>query len=101
VLQLSRRTTLWQVVIPSALPSILIGLRYALMYSVFGLIIAEQLGSSNGLGYLIANAQIYAQFKELMAVAVIYAFFGVLANLIARGLERLLVPWAYTRKDRR
>ena len=81
------------VVFPLALPSILTGLRFALGVSVLALIAAEQINSSAGLGYLMIQAQTYQQADVLVVCIVIYAALGLLADVIVRVVERVLMPW--------
>ena len=46
-----------KVVFPSAVPSIITGMRLAATYSFLMLVISEMVGASSGLGYLIVNAR--------------------------------------------
>ena len=81
------------VVLPLALPSILTGLRFSLGVSVLVLIAAEQINTAAGLGYLLNAAQLYQQVDVIVICIAIYAVLGLGADLIVRGLERLLMPW--------
>lgn len=82
-----------EVIFPLALPSILTGLRFALGVSVLALLAAEQINTSKGLGALLLDAQTYQRVDVLMVVIVIYALLGLGADLLVRGLERVLMPW--------
>lgn len=82
-----------QVVLPLALPAILTGLRFALGVSVLVLIAAEQINTSAGLGYLLNAAQLYQQVDVIVICIAIYAVLGLSADLVVRGLERVLMPW--------
>ncbi len=81
------------VVFPLALPSILTGLRFALGVSVLALIAAEQIASNDGLGHLMIQAQTYLQSDVIVVCIVIYAALGLLADVLVRTLERVLMPW--------
>ena len=81
------------VVFPLALPSILTGLRFALGVSVLALIVAEQINSSAGLGYLMLQAQTYQQADVLVVCIIIYAALGLLADVVVRVIERFAMPW--------
>ncbi len=81
------------VVFPLALPSILTGLRFALGVSVLALIAAEQIASNDGLGHLMIQAQTYLQSDVIVVCIVIYAALGLLADVLVRALERVLMPW--------
>ena len=81
------------VVLPGALPSILVGLRYALGVMWLTLIVAETIASDDGIGYLTMNAREFAQTDVVLLGIVLYALLGKLADTLARGLERSLLRW--------
>ncbi|RYZ10129.1 MAG: ABC transporter permease subunit [Myxococcales bacterium] len=82
-----------EVILPGALPSILVGLRFALGMSWLVIIIAETLGATSGLGYLAGNARDFMQMDMLVLTIVLWGMLGKGADLLARGLERWLLPW--------
>jgi sulfonate transport system permease protein len=82
-----------QVVLPGALPSILVGLRFALGMSWLVMIVAETLGATSGLGYVAQNAREFMQMDMLVLTIVLWALLGKLADVLARRLERWLLPW--------
>jgi sulfonate transport system permease protein len=82
-----------EIVFPGALPSILVGLRFALGLSWLVLIVAETLGASEGLGYVAMNAREFMQLDVLVLTIVLWALLGKLADVAARKLERVLLPW--------
>jgi len=82
-----------QVILPGAMPSILVGLRFALGMSWLVIIVAETLGASSGLGYLAANAREFMQMDLLVLTIVLWALLGKAADWLARQLERRLLPW--------
>ena len=89
--------TRWQVlrsvVLPSALPEILTGLRIAIGVGWSTLVVAELIAATRGIGFMILSA---AQF---LATDVVFVGIGVIAacalafSLVMRLLERWLVPW--------
>ncbi|RKS78862.1 sulfonate transport system permease protein [Actinomadura pelletieri DSM 43383] len=81
------------VVLPTALPSVLMALRISLSVSLTGLIAAEQLGATEGIGYLVTLAQQYYRNDYMVLCILIYALLGLLIDLAIRGLERLATPW--------
>jgi sulfonate transport system permease protein len=87
----------WQlvrrVVLPGALPNLLVGLRVALGVCLLGLIFAEQINTVQGIGYLMTSALAFFQTDVMVVCIVVYAVWGLLADLIVRGLERALMPW--------
>ncbi|MFD9684286.1 ABC transporter permease [Kitasatospora sp. NPDC059088] len=81
------------VVLPGALPSLLSGLRLSMTLSVIALIAAEEINSTEGIGYLMAQAQNYSRTDVLAVCILIYGLLGLAADGIVRILERLLMPW--------
>src|SRR3954451_6696005 len=94
-LDASRLQTLRHVEGPAALPALLSGAKIALTVAVIGAVLAEQAGSSDGLGHLILQS--IPQFetaRAYAAVAVLSAFAITLFGALALA-ERLLIPWAH------
>ncbi|NLU84390.1 ABC transporter permease [Rhodococcus sp. HNM0569] len=82
-----------QVILPEAIPSILVGLRVALSVSLLALIVAELSNAPKGLGFLMTSAQQYFQTDVLVVIVLIYALWGLAADLVVRTLERILLPY--------
>jgi sulfonate transport system permease protein len=82
-----------EVILPGALPSILVGLRFALGMSWLVIIVAETLGAESGLGYLAGNARDFMQMDLLVLTIVLWGLLGKTADILAQALERLLLPW--------
>ena len=97
---LSGFSLFWQVILPGALPSILVGLRFALGFMWLTLIVAETISASSGIGYLAMNAREFLQTDVVVLAIVLYALLGKLADTAARLLERLWLRWhpAYQKK---
>jgi sulfonate transport system permease protein len=91
--RLSQFSLVSDVIFPAALPSFLIGLRYAIGISWLSLVVAEQINASSGLGWLIVQANELAQTSTIMTALAVYAVIGVLADLIVRLLERRMLRW--------
>ncbi|MEI9412967.1 ABC transporter permease subunit [Mesorhizobium salmacidum] len=82
------------VILPSALPSILTGLRIALGAGWSTLVAAELVAATRGLGFMIQSAaQFLVTDVVVMGILVIAAIAFVLEFTIRR-IERVLVPWA-------
>jgi sulfonate transport system permease protein len=81
------------VVLPSALPSILVGLRYALGIMWLTLIVAETIACDNGIGYMTMNAREFLQTDVVLLGILLYAILGKLADTITRALESWLLRW--------
>src|ERR1700761_5485428 len=81
------------VVLPSALPSILVGLRYALGIMWLTLIVAETIACDNGIGYMTMNAREFLQTDVVLVGILLYALLGKLADVAAKALERGWLRW--------
>ncbi|WP_374676125.1 aliphatic sulfonate ABC transporter permease SsuC [Ideonella sp.] len=81
------------VILPGALPSILVGLRFALGLMWVLLIVAETISAQAGIGYLTMNAREFLQTDVVLVGIILYALLGKLADVVARGLERWWLRW--------
>ncbi|WP_278988668.1 ABC transporter permease, partial [Sphingobium yanoikuyae] len=90
---LSRWEQVWHVVLPAALPSLLVGLRYALSISILVLVVAEQINASAGLGYLINNARDFMRTDIIVVCLMVYAILGLGADWLVRSLEARALVW--------
>ncbi|MCY2967346.1 MAG: aliphatic sulfonate ABC transporter permease SsuC [Planctomycetota bacterium] len=81
------------VLLPGALPAILVGIRYALGVMWLTLIVAETIAATSGVGYLAMNAREFLQVDVVVLSILLYAGFGKLADVAARLLERVWLPW--------
>lgn len=90
---LSRLALFWRVIMPGALSSVLVGLRYALGIMWLTLIVAETVSASSGIGYMTMNAREFLQTDVVLLGIVIYALLGKLADVLTRALERRLLAW--------
>jgi sulfonate transport system permease protein len=81
------------VILPGALPSILVGLRYSLGLMWVLLIVAETISSSSGIGYMTMNAREFLQTDVVLVGILMYALLGKLADAAAKRLERLCLRW--------
>ena len=82
-----------EVVFPASLPSILVGVRYALGLMWLSLIVAETISANAGIGYLAMNAREFMQTDVVLVAILLYSLLGKLADSLARGLERRLLRW--------
>ncbi len=90
---LSRWQLYRQVVLPGALPSILVGLRFSLGLMWVVLIVAETISAQAGIGYMTMNAREFLQTDVVLVGILLYALLGKLADVFARGLERYYLRW--------
>lgn len=98
---LDRKALITRIILPGALPSILVGLRYALGFMWLTLIVAETISATNGIGYMTMNAREFLQTDIVLLGIIVYALLGKLADVATRALERRLLQWhpAYQQKQ--
>ncbi|MDO9710831.1 aliphatic sulfonate ABC transporter permease SsuC [Paracraurococcus lichenis] len=82
-----------RVVLPGALPSIFVGLRYALGIMWLTLIVAETIAANSGIGYMAMHAREFMLTDVVVFSILVYALLGKLADSVARLLERLCLSW--------
>ncbi|MFP8834775.1 aliphatic sulfonate ABC transporter permease SsuC [Hydrogenophaga sp. XSHU_21] len=82
-----------QIILPGALSSILVGLRFSLGLMWVILIVAETISAQAGIGYLTMNAREFLQTDVVLVGILLYAALGKLADLLARALERGWLRW--------
>src|SRR5882757_7251028 len=80
-------------VLPGALPGALVGLRYALGTAWLALVWAEQVNASQGIGYLMNNAQQFFQTDVIVVCLVTYAVLGLLCDLLVRLATKYGLAW--------
>lgn len=93
VYRLSPAAMFWRVILPGAMPSILLGVRYGLGLMWLTLIVAETISASAGIGYMTMNAREFLQTDVVLVGVLVYALLGKLADMVARWLERSCLAW--------
>jgi ABC-type nitrate/sulfonate/bicarbonate transport system permease component len=90
---LNRRGLWRRIVLPGALASILVGVRFSLGVMWMTLIVAEAIAASSGIGYMASNARELMQTDVMVLSILLYALLGKLADVLARRLEKLWLSW--------
>lgn len=90
---MSRTELFRRIIFPGALPSIFIGMRFALGIMWLTLIVAETIAASSGIGYMAMQAREFMLVDVVILSILIYALLGKLADSISRLLERLTLSW--------
>ncbi|GAQ68904.1 putative aliphatic sulfonates transport permease protein SsuC [Streptomyces turgidiscabies] len=93
---LSRLQFVRQIVIPGALPGFFVGLRLGVTGSWLGLVVLEQINATNGLGYLMFQAQNYGQSDVILVGLAVYGVFGLVSDSAVRLIERRVLSWRRT-----
>ncbi|MEU4026262.1 ABC transporter permease [Streptomyces anulatus] len=95
-LDLGRAQFLRKVVVPGSLPGFFVGLRLGVTSSWLGLIVVEQINSTSGIGYMMFQAQQYAQSDVIIVGLVAYGIFGFASDAGVRAIERKVLSWRRT-----
>lgn len=87
----------WQVFtklrVPNSLPYLFASLKVAATSSVLGAIIAEWIGSNQGLGYLIITSTYKFEAAELYATMVLSSLMAIVFYVLTDLVERVVVDW--------
>lgn len=94
----SRAQAFLRVEAPSALPGLFSGARIAVVVAVIGAVLAEDTGTSAGLGYVIRTAGGQLEAPLAYAAVVLLAVLAIALFLLITLLERAALPW--TREER-
>jgi NitT/TauT family transport system permease protein len=89
----SRLRMLWDVVVPSALPELLNGVRTALALSFILLVSSELIAAREGLGYLIGFLGASGTYDAMFAVVLTVALLGFVADRIYLALMHRMLRW--------
>ncbi len=84
---------LWHVIAPSTLPQLLIGLRQSIAIAWITLVVAEQIAVDSGVGALLNESRTYLQTDVMFVCLLVYAAFGLVADLLIRLVERRTLVW--------
>ncbi|GKU84372.1 ABC transporter permease [Niallia sp. NCCP-28] len=93
VLQFSKWKQITLLILPAALPNILLGLRLSMGTAWLALVAAELMGSSEGVGYMIMDARQFSQTTVVFVGIIIFAVFGKLSDSLVKLFERKLLRW--------
>lgn len=89
----SRFDTYRKILLPAALPFMLVGMRQSVVVASIALIIAEMLGSSVGLGAMMAIQTNRYQTDQVFALVIIAVLWTVILSQLLKILGERLAPW--------
>ncbi|HEX8344665.1 MAG TPA: ABC transporter permease [Actinoplanes sp.] len=84
------------VVFPGALPGLFVGLRLSVTVSWLLLATVEQINALSGIGYMMGQAQLYAQTDIILLGLALYAVLGFTSDSVVRLVERRVLAWRRT-----
>lgn len=89
----TRLRMLWDVVVPSAMPELLNGIRTALALSFILMVSSELIVAREGLGYLIGYLGANGSYDAMFAVVLTVAFLGFAADRLYQMLMQRMLSW--------
>jgi sulfonate transport system permease protein len=92
-LRLGRFELIRHVILPGALPQVLVGLRYGLGVAWLSLIVAEQVNANAGLGQMIMDARDFMRTDVIVVGLLVYAILGLVTDALVRLIERRALAW--------
>jgi NitT/TauT family transport system permease protein len=79
--------------LPNALPFIFAGLSVAVVFSILGALVGEFVGSKDGIGFLILDANYQLNIPRVFALLILLALYGIGCHLLLQLAHRRLVFW--------
>ncbi|MTT32352.1 ABC transporter permease subunit [Terrilactibacillus sp. BCM23-1] len=98
VLEFSKFKQLKLLIIPAALPNILLGLRLSLGAAWLSLVVAELMGSTAGIGYMMLDARQFSNTDIVFVGIIIFAIVGKLTDSLVKWIEKHSLKWQDTYK---
>lgn len=94
--RLTRGNQIRLIILPTALPGILVGVRYSAAISLLALVAAEQINASAGIGFILNNANQFQRTDIIIAGILVYAVLGIGVDALLRLIERKALVWRGT-----
>ena len=88
------RTIVTRVVVPAALPSLLVSVRLGVASSWTAVVAAELIGAPSGLGYAVEWYRELLMTPQVMAFIAMIGVLGYLTDTSLRALAQRFTPWA-------
>jgi ABC-type nitrate/sulfonate/bicarbonate transport system permease component len=88
------------ILVPGALPVIFPGLRIALGVGWMCVVAAELIAAQSGLGYMIQQSRVLLQTQNVVTGMIVIGIIGFAMNTVMTAIERRLVPWQESSKER-
>jgi NitT/TauT family transport system permease protein len=90
---------LFRIVLPAALPEILIGCRTGLVLALITMVTSEMIARQTGVGNILFNALDMAQYDTVYAMIVVIGILGFMLDFVFERLRLRLVGWAEPAAD--
>ena len=90
---------LFKVVLPAALPEILIGCRVGIVMALIVMVSSEMIARQEGVGNLLFTSMDMAQYAMVYAVILVLALLGFVLDGLFEVIRRLLTHWSESSAD--
>ncbi|MCK9382325.1 MAG: ABC transporter permease [Sulfuritalea sp.] len=91
---MGRTRRLFAVILPSALPEVMLGCRVGIVMALIVMVSSEMIARQSGVGNLLFNSADMAQYDTVYAVIVIISVIGFVADAMFEAIRRRLTFWA-------
>jgi NitT/TauT family transport system permease protein len=93
-----RRALLLRIMLPSALPMIVTGLKIGLGQSWMAVVTAELIAAQSGLGYMIQVSRLNLETASVLVGMTVIGLLGaIMTSLLGVAERRLILPWHFVR----
>jgi sulfonate transport system permease protein len=96
VYQLSGPEMLRRVIIPAALPAVFTGVRYGLGVAWLALVVAELMGATRGLGFMLVEGREFVRIDVIVGGIILFSLVGKVVDTFVRLLEARFLRWRDT-----
>ncbi|MCC6174186.1 MAG: ABC transporter permease subunit [Chloroflexi bacterium] len=96
IYQLSGAEMLRRVIIPAALPAVFTGVRYGLGVAWLALVVAELMGATRGLGFMLVEGREFVRIDVIVGGILLFSVVGKMVDLFVRRLEAHFLRWRDT-----
>ena len=95
---LSSRQQMQRVILPSAMPQIMVGMRISLALAFIMMVVTEMVSATNGIGYVTLTAESQYETPQMWAGMLLLGILGYAFNLLFVSAERRILRWHYGRR---
>lgn len=82
-----------RIILPGAMSSVLVGVRFSLGVMWMTLIVAETIASDSGIGFMASRAREFTRMDVVVLSILLYALLGKMSDLLAKKLEQRWLKW--------
>lgn len=93
ILGFTRKKLIRLLILPSSVPNIMLGIRFSLGIAWLGLVVAELMAATSGIGYLMSDARQFNQTPVVFVGILIFAIVGLLTDSGIRLVEKRILRW--------